>query len=43
MLQAILFCLALCTDTFVAGMAYGADGVDIDGRKMALMSAVSTA
>ena len=43
MLQAILFCLALCTDTFVAGMAYGADGVDIDGKKTALMSAVSTA
>ena len=43
MVQAILFCLALCTDTFVAGMAYGADGVDIDGKKTALMSAVSTA
>ncbi len=43
MVQAILFCLALCTDTFVAGMAYGADGVGIDGKKMALMSAVSTA
>ena len=43
MLQAILFCLALCTDAFVASIGYGADNVRIEGKKMALMNAISTA
>lgn len=42
MFQAFLFCLALCTDTFVAGTAYGADGVRIDWKKMCLMNAIGS-
>lgn len=43
MLQAILFCLALCTDAFVASIAYGADGVRIGWKKMGLMNAIGSA
>ena len=38
MLQAILFCLALCTDAFVASIAYGADDVCIMGRTMSALT-----
>ncbi|HJA91809.1 MAG TPA: manganese efflux pump [Candidatus Eisenbergiella merdipullorum] len=43
MLQAFLFCLALCTDTFMAGIAYGADGIRIGWKKMGLMNAIGSA
>ena len=43
MLQAILFCLALCTDAFVASIAYGADDVCINWKQMGLMNAISSA
>ena len=43
MFQAILFCLALCTDAFVASIAYGADAVRIDWKQMGLMNAISSA
>lgn len=42
MLQAILFCLALCTDAFVASIAYGADDVCINWKQMGLMNAISS-
>ena len=43
MLQAIILCMALCMDAFVASVAYGADRIRIGWKGMALMSGVGSA
>lgn len=43
MLQIIILCLALCTDAFVASIAYGADGIHIDLKRMTIISIIGSA
>lgn len=40
MCQIILLCLALCTDTFVASICYGAGGIHIDWRRAGIMNGI---
>lgn len=40
MWQVVLLCLALCTDTFVASICYGAGGIHIDWKRVGIMNGI---